>query len=301
MQLADAIILGDWGTTNLRLWLVGADGTILDTVTSKDGAKVTEGFANADIFDKLTRPWRKTNGPSQAILCGMVGRRGGWIEAPYLSTDDWCELPRNLVQAEHDDMAVFVVPGLKTIRSDDVMRGEETQILGLVAGTPDFTGTICMPGTHSKWCDLSKGNVIDFRTELTGELFALLSEGSILRDAIEYGQCEDAFNDGVHEALKAQDAMQQLFSVRANWLLNNTPPELGYSRLSGLMIGAEIARACRKTNLETVEIIGSNTLVDLYAKALGQAGVASTIHSGDMLAIQGLQRIAQEALELIHG
>lgn len=301
MQLADAIILGDWGTTNLRLWLVGPDGTILDTVTSQDGAKGLAGSANADIFDKLTRPWRKTNAPSQAILCGMVGRKGGWIEAPYLSTDNWGALPRNLVQAEHGDMAVFVVPGLKTIRSDDVMRGEETQILGLVADTPDFTGTICMPGTHSKWCDLSNGKITDFRTELTGELFSLLSEGSTLRDAIEFGHCDDAFNDGVREALKEQDAMQRLFSVRANWLLNNTRPEAGYSRLSGLLIGAEIARACRKTDLETVALVGANTLVDLYARALGQAGVAATIHSGNMLVIQGLQRIAQDARDLIHG
>lgn len=301
MQLADAIILGDWGTTNLRLWLVATDGKILDSVTSKDGANLTAGSASADIFDMLTRPWRKTNGPSQAILCGMVGRKGGWIEAPYLSTNDWDALPRNLVRAAHDDMDVFVVPGLKTVRSDDVMRGEETQILGLVSGTPDFTGTICMPGTHSKWCDLANGKVTDFRTELTGELFALLSEGSILRDAIVSGQCQDAFNDGVHEALKEQDAMQRLFSVRANWLLNDTPPEAGYSRLSGLLIGAEIARACRNTELETVEIIGSSNLVELYAQALGQAGVATIIHSGDMLAIQGLQRIAQDARDTIHG
>lgn len=301
MQLADAIILGDWGTTNLRLWLVAADGTILDTVASKDGASVTAGAAAGDIFDKLTDHWRETNPPRRAILCGMVGRKGGWIEAPYLSTDNWGALSRNLVRAAHDDMDVFVVPGLRTVRSDDVMRGEETQILGLVSDTPDFTGTICMPGTHSKWCDLSDGQITGFRTELTGEMFALLSERSVLRDAIGAGHCEDAFDGGVQEGLNEPDAMQRLFSVRANWLLKNTPLDVGSSRLSGLLIGAEIARARRNRDLGTVAIIGSNSLGALYARALDQAGIVSNTLSGDRLVIHGLQRIAQDAREMING
>lgn len=301
VRLEHATILGDWGTTNLRLWLVGADGGVLDAVTSEDGANVTTEAFGGDVFGRLTHRWCQTTAPSLAILCGMVGRKGGWIETPYLPTDRWSALSANLAQRAYGNMDIFVVPGLRTLESDDVMRGEETQILGFLDGSPDFTGTICLPGTHSKWCQLSCGKIAGFQTEMTGELFELLSKNSVLRDAITEGLCEDAFASGVEEGLNVPDTMRHLFSIRANWLLKNTKPEVGFSRLSGLLIGAEVARATRNKVGEKVAIIGSSSLTKLYEHALDQAGISSTVNSGDDLVIQGLQRIAQETREMIDG
>lgn len=301
MQPEGATILGDWGTTNVRLWLVGADGVVLDSLAAQDVSDVSSGEASKDAFNRIIRHWQRTAAPRRAILCGMIGRKGGWIEAPYLPTNRWNTLPENLAKQSNGDMDIFVVPGLRTLRSDDVMRGEETQILGLMDETPEFTGAVCLPGTHSKWCDLSNGAISDFHTEMTGELFSLLSKSSTLRDAVFAGYFEDAFDQGVEEGLNTSDGMPGLFSIRANWLLKNTEPEVGYSRLSGMLIGAEIARRACGNGIQEVAIIGSDNLAALYERALKHAGITSTMHSGERLVMRGLQKIAREAREMVDG
>ncbi len=301
MQPEGATILGDWGTTNVRLWLVGDDGVILDSLTTQDVENVSSGKTSKEAFDRITQHWRRSAAPRFAILCGMIGRKGGWIEAPYLPTDRWRALAGNLVRKSNGAMDIFVVPGLRTLRSDDVMRGEETQILGFLDETPEFTGAVCLPGTHSKWCELSRGEITGFRTEMTGELFGLLSKRSTLHDAIVAGHNEKAFDCGVEEGLNTSDAMQGLFSIRANWLLKNTEPEVGYSRLSGMLIGAEIARRACASGIQEAAIIGSDSLAALYERALKQAGISSTMYSGERLVVRGLQRIARDAREMVDG
>ncbi|KAJ56485.1 hypothetical protein ACMU_05960 [Actibacterium mucosum KCTC 23349] len=294
-------ILGDWGTSALRLWLVDADGFVLDRLQTTDGAGTLQGDAAGAVFSRVTQPWRAKHSPRIAILCGMVGRRGGWVEAPYLTPDRWSELPQHVAHLRLPDMDVRVVPGLRTRAADDVMRGEETQILGLTRHQPDFDGAICLPGTHTKWCQLAGGQIASFRTEMTGELFALLSRSSVLRDAVGPGFDDAAFDIATAEALNDPRAMGRLFGIRADWLLRDTDPAAGLSRLSGLLIGAEVARAIPDINGQNVALIGTGELTDKYARVLRFAGYDVQIQSGEEMAIAGLTSIANQMFELTDG
>lgn len=296
----DQFIVGDWGSTNLRLWLIDADGGIAEHVSSDDGAITTTGANAQGVFERLTRSWGLPNASQNVFLCGMVGRRGGWIEAPYLSADRVSGLAQNLTRKTIGDTVFYIVPGLRTVQSDDVIRGEETQILGFLSDEPDFSGLVCLPGTHSKWCQISNGSLTGFHTEMTGELFELLSQKSSLREAVNAGQNWTAFDSGVAEGLGDPHAARRLFSIRANWLLRETNPNEAYSRLSGLLIGAEVARATSDQTADTVALVGSSTLTERYKRALDQTGFSTTVHSGDELVVKGLIKIAKESQEIAH-
>lgn len=296
MPFGEHIILGDWGTSHLRLWLLSRDGDVLDSVTSDHGAGRVSGNGAKRIFLDITSNWRHSCAISHAVLCGMVGRKGGWVEAPYLPLEKSADLAQHLVRISADTMQVFIVPGVMSPSRDDVMRGEETQIFGLTQVTPGYSGTVCLPGTHSKWCDLSGGLISRFHTEMTGELFALLSEQSMLKESCDRGYDEAAFDSGVALGLRDAAAFSHLFAFRANWLLNGADRIDGYSKLSGLLIGSEIARVQARTTSPKINLIGTSHLTTCYQRALQRADFDVSVHSGDDLVIRGLTQVAHSLM-----
>ncbi len=165
--MSGALIALDWGTTNVRAALLDTDGIALETRHGESGVGHLDADGFAARFADLTNEWPDL----PAIACGMIGSRQGWREADYLPCPTGvADLAAHLMVVNQ----LHIVPGLK-VDVDvqrDVMRGEETQIAGLLARMPGFNGTIVMPGTHSKWVNVKDGVVTGFRTYMTGDLFA---------------------------------------------------------------------------------------------------------------------------------
>lgn len=275
----------DWGTTHLRAWGMSASGTVLQNAQTDRGmgTLTREGFEGA--LHDLVGDWGCT-GPM--IACGMVGSRHGWVEAPYATTP--CPaLSDGLTRAPSDKMDVRVISGIKQLEPADVMRGEETQIAGFLSLNPKWDGVICLPGTHTKWVHVSANEVISFQTFMTGEIFALLSGQSVLRHSIGDGWDDAAFTSAVDEAMSKPEAMAaRLFNLRANELVNGQCRDGARARLSGLLIGAELAAARPYWLGQSVAVVGAGPLVKIYTAALTAQGVPVTQADGDRATLAGL-------------
>ena len=192
----------DWGTSRLRAWAMSDSGKVQAEAASDRGMA---GLAPADFEPALLDLVRDWLGPApsvQIVACGMVGARQGWIEAAYGTVpcaplDASCAVR---APAQDHRLDVWIIPGLCQPEPPDVMRGEETQIAGVLADDPGFLGWLCLPGTHTKWVRIADGQVVSFRTMMTGEIFALLSEQSVLRHSMGKGWDARAFQDAVIEA-----------------------------------------------------------------------------------------------------
>jgi 2-dehydro-3-deoxygalactonokinase len=268
----------DWGTSRLRAWAMGENGSVLAHAASDEGMAVLERDSYEPVLLRLIGSWLPLGPVTPVIACGMVGARQGWIEAPYIEIPSAAIVSRRMAVAPTRDprIAVHVIPGLCQRSPADVMRGEETQIAGFLEGHPDFAGVICMPGTHSKWVRIRDGVVTGFRTLMTGELFGLLAEHSILRHGIGPGWNSDEFTAALTSACaEPANLVGQLFSIRAEGLLADLDPGAARARLSGLLIGSELAAARAFLEVGDVAVIGASELADLYVSALAAGGHAA--------------------------
>lgn len=266
----------DWGTTHLRAYRIDPAGRVADEASSADGmGRLAPSDYEAALL-RLVEPWLISGRTVPVVACGMVGSRQGWQEAPYRTVPCAPLDPGSLVAVTTADprISVRLVPGLKQAKPADVMRGEETQIAGALALMPGFDGVLCLPGTHSKWVHVSAGEVVSFQTFMTGELFALLSEQSVLRHGMTgEGFDEEAFDTGLADALaKPQQIAARLFALRAETLIADLGPASARARLSGLLIGIELAAARPYWLGQKVALIGAERLSATYARALDQEG-----------------------------
>lgn len=279
----------DWGTTNLRAWAMNRSGEVLGETHSGAGMSSARetGFETALLAS--ISDWLSPGGTTLILAAGMVGARQGWIEAPY------CEVPCAGIPADQYTQApasdsrldVRILPGLCQSDPADVMRGEETQIFGFLSEDPGFEGAICLPGTHSKWVNVSEGQIFSFQSVMTGELFALLSEASVLQHSITQGWDDSAFLQGVQDGFETPRVLTgMLFEIRAKSLLAKTADGWAAARLSGLLIGAEIAGA--DIAGKSVALIGGDKLSERYATALKFAGFDPTLHDAGAASRKGL-------------
>lgn len=289
-----AWIAVDWGTSNLRAFAMGADGKVLAEASSDEGmGKLTrDGFEPALL--RLIGPWLARRPP--VVACGMVGSRQGWCEAPYRTVPCTPLDSAALVMAPVTDarLKVSIAPGLKQVSPADVMRGEETQIAGALRLMPEYDGVLCLPGTHSKWVHVSVGEVVSFQTFMTGEMFALLSEASVLRHGMQGGGWDDsAFDTAVSDALSRPEKLgARLFSLRAEGLIARLTPQAARGRLSGLLIGTELAAAKPYWLGQRVTLIGAEKLSAAYARALAAQGVAAQRMSATDCTLAGLASLS---------
>jgi 2-dehydro-3-deoxygalactonokinase len=283
----------DWGTTRLRAWAMGRDNAVLAEARSEAGmgGLARDGFEPALL--ELVAPWL-SDAPSPrtlVIACGMVGSRQGWVEAPYAAVP--CPpLSPALARAPVRDprLDVRVIPGLRQDRPADVMRGEETQIAGALAARPEFDGVICLPGSHTKWVHVSAGEIVSFQTCMTGEAFAALSGHTVLRHSIAAeGHDADAFSEAVDEGLSHPARLTaRLFGLRAEALLHGLSPVTARSRLSGLLIGMELAASRPWWLGQPVLLVGAPALSALYVQALARQGVRGETANADAMTLAGL-------------
>lgn len=303
-----AFIAGDWGTSNLRLALCDADGVALETRRGPGAAEARGRFP--EVFDSLTADWRSAHAGVPAVLCGMVGSTLGWREVPYLPCPgDLFELPDACTEVRG---GVHIVPGLRCtnpLGAPDVMRGEETQLLGArhPAGAlrEEARGLVCMPGTHTKWVSLHDGDVQEFMTVPAGELFALLCDHSVLvreRSAPVVHRAPD-FERGLAEAARHPEipVLHKIFQARSLRLDGQLSQEGAVSWMSGLLIGTDVAGAMklfdRREPGEPVFVVGASSLVDAYTTALAKLGVAVTAVDGEQAAFAGLAFVYRHRFE----
>ena len=299
---SNGLIVLDWGTTNVRLALLDSNGTVLEERRGESGVGSFSQQQFEAHFDKLTADW-----PSlPAIAAGMVGSRQGWQEAPYLtcpaSTND---LAQGLRRFTHRNQEILIVPGLALNNGSrfDVMRGEESQIAGFLTQAPHFSGALLMPGTHSKWVQIENGQIVNFQTYMTGEVFEAISKHTILRHSLAGGERESAsdtphFDKKVRElAAKPKSAEGALFGLRARHLLQASESEQLHQELSAILIMGELT-AGQSDGFqlgEEVTLIGSGGLTNLYKTALGALGKSAKCVRGTGLVWPALFDIARKS------
>ncbi|MDD9740296.1 2-dehydro-3-deoxygalactonokinase [Marinovum sp. SP66] len=297
-EIADWIAV-DWGTSNLRAWLMGKDG-VIGMVTSDKGMGALERDGFEPELLRLVGDCLPERGTVPVIACGMVGARQGWHEAPYVTTP--CAAPGvgQAVTPEVRDprLKVRILPGVSQASPADVMRGEETQIAGFLAAHPEFDGVLCLPGTHTKWVHISAREIVSFRTFMTGEIFALLSGQSVLRHSVAGdGWDQAAFDEAVTDAMSApQKFTARLFSLRAGSLLDGTEAATSRARLSGLLMGLEIAGAKEYWLGREIVLIGAPKLNALYKAALAPQGASVSETDGAEIVLAGLRAAYEESM-----
>ncbi|KQI67763.1 2-keto-3-deoxy-galactonokinase [Loktanella sp. 3ANDIMAR09] len=284
MTISPVWIAVDWGTSNLRVWAMSDSGSVLAEATSDEGMGTLDQAGFGPALDRLCADWD----PAPVIACGMVGSRQGWAEAPYTAVP-CMPLSAGFATTQSSRLRVNIIPGLKQASPADVMRGEETQIAGFLAQNPRWDGVICLPGTHTKWVHISADEVVSFQTCMTGDMFAALTGHTVLRHSCGDGWDDDGFATGLDDGLSRPERLAaRMFTLRAEGLLNGLPQAQARARLSGLLIGAELAATKPYWLGQQVAVIGAGALSHLYVTALSTQGVAATQVNAERATLTGL-------------
>jgi 2-dehydro-3-deoxygalactonokinase len=291
-----AWLAADWGTTRLRLWAMAAGGDVLESRTAEAGmGRLDSPAAFTEAFVEATEGWLSGARTLPVVVCGMAGAREGWQEAPYapLATP-LVELPALAVRvaAAPATADVRILPGLRQDAPPDVIRGEETKLLGLVAHEPDLDAAVLLPGTHDKWVLVKDGQVRRFATTLTGETFAALSRHTVLRHTLAGdGWDEAAFTAAVDEARREPAGLlRRAFGLRASALLEGLEPAIARARLSGWLVGMEIGDVLELMGRpERVRIVGAPDQRQRYTNALARFGVETGPADAEALTLEGLR------------
>ena len=286
----------DWGTTNRRAYRVPVVGGAHDA-EFEDGKGIT-GVAKGG-FPEAVAEIRERLGDYPLLMAGMVGSNRGWVEAPYVA----CPAGADAVAAglvELADERAAIVPGLSFSDEHraDVMRGEEVQLFGAVAaGLIEADGTVCHPGTHNKWAELRGGTVTAFRTVMTGEMFNLLKEQSILSQWLGGDvTAGPAFRRGVRRGMDGAALTAELFSVRAGVLLGKLAAEDAADFTSGLLIGADVATGLGSSEpVGELVVMGRPELTRLYVAALAEAGREAREVDGEQAFLAGIAAIVERS------
>ncbi|WP_449546012.1 2-dehydro-3-deoxygalactonokinase [Lelliottia amnigena] len=279
----------DWGSTNLRAWLY-QDDRCLESRQSEAGVTRLNGKSPEAVLAEVTSGWRDSTTP--VVMAGMVGSNVGWKVAPYLPVPAHFSAIGEQLTSVGDKM--WIVPGLCVSRDDNhnVMRGEETQLLGARALSP--SSVYVMPGTHCKWVLADGEQIHDFRTVMTGELHHLLLNHSLVGAGLpEQINAPDAFTAGLERGLASPAVLPQLFEVRASHVLGNLPREEVSEFLSGLLIGAEVASMRDFIAREqAITIVAGSSLTSRYQQAFSAIGRKVATVAGDTAFQAGIRSIA---------
>ena len=299
-------IAADWGTSHLRLFLCDAEGVAHDSNSGPGAAEVSGRFS--DVFASLTAQWRERHGALPAVLCGMVGSSIGWVQAPYVPCP---ARPEQIVEActALEGGRIQIVPGLSChnrFNAPDLLRGEETQILGalrLEDRLRQGRWVLCLPGTHTKWVVVEDGLVREFFTAPAGELFALLRDRSVLvrkPHGVDDQFDADTFKKGLVNFNDFPDAqvLHRLFECRSRQLSGEFEAHAASSYLSGLLIASDVHGALRVLSSpatpRTVFVIGSAQLTQLYATACAFSNYDTHQVDGVAASLAGLTQVYRQ-------
>jgi 2-dehydro-3-deoxygalactonokinase len=257
----------DWGTTSFRAYRLDSKGAILDARAAAKGILAVPAGKFPEVLQEQIGDWQDE---TPVVMSGMVGSRQGWIEAPYVpcpaGLDDIARAMREVRKG------IWIAPGVSCADAQgvpDVMRGEETQVLGA-----EREGLICLPGTHSKWVEVKRGRIERFSTHVTGELYAVLKQHSILGRMIAEGAPDaGAFREGIERSGQPGGLLHHLFGVRTRGLMGELGVAASASYLSGLLIGHEL----RSLSVRKMYLLGAAELTQTYARAAEALGIETEV------------------------
>ena len=294
----DKWIAIDWGTSFFRAYLIEND-QVSDSIHTKDGMKFLEKASFEKTLIKLIEPWLENNYKIEVLASGMVGSKQGWVEAPYQSTP--CNLHNvNFISPSVKDkrFSLKIFSGISQNNKPDVMRGEETQIAGFLYDNPNFNGSICLPGTHSKWVQIENGHIINFKTFMTGELFEIISKNSVLIHSVTSNKIKkNELIMAVDEIFKKPEIFgNALFQLRADDLINSRGSEIYKSKLSGYLLGLELLGSLEFWEKKDIVLIGNADLIELYEYILqSKVNSIKNFLSKDMV-LKGLKNFKNKLL-----
>jgi 2-dehydro-3-deoxygalactonokinase len=275
-----AYVAVDWGTSSFRLWLVDRAGDVLGERRSHEGMMAAGKLG----FPTVLQSHLEAVGAAHelpVVVCGMAGARQGWVEAGYVDTPaPLASILKHAVVVPGQDRDIRILPGIaqRDRKAPDVMRGEETQLLGALGVDAVGDAVVCMPGTHSKWVRANGGTVERFATFMTGELFDVVSRDTILSHAVsgaDEAEDIDAFRSAVVAAFEAPAfAANLLFQVRSGQLLYGGAPASAREKISGTLIGLELAAGLAAGAPGTgIKLVASGRLQMLYQLAFDTVSV----------------------------
>ena len=287
--MTDNFVAVDWGSTHRRIFHVAADGSVIRRSADDRGLR-----AISDFPAEIAR-LRGETGALPLLLAGTVGSNRGWVEVPYVAAPARLGDVAAGVQRVAD--GVFIVPGVNVADPlrPDIMRGEEVQLLGALALGLIGEGLVCLPGTPSKGVVVDDGAIDSFRTVMTGDIFAALQSASVLSDLlVDAPACDAVFAAGVDHGLEANDLTAELFTTRARVLTAGLSRADAASRISGLLIGADVRTGLGHRRADVVPLIGSPRLCEFFALALQRAGREAVVIDGDAAFVAGAAAIMKE-------
>jgi len=272
----------DWGTSSFRAYRLDAQGSILESRASNQGILNVAPGQFPRILEEQISGWEE----APIVMSGMVGSRQGWAEAPYVPCPaGFDEIAASLLEVRWGGRSAWIVPGLSCRDAagvPDVMRGEEAQILGC-----GVEGTVCLPGTHSKWVEVKNGRIERFCTFMTGEVYAVLKQHSILGRMMQDGPPDaGAFADGVRRSGEAGGLLHHLFGARTRGLMGELGAAALASYLSGIVIGHEL----RTFEGKSFNLLGAPELAALYQQAAAALGIETRTLDADS-AVRSLHRL----------
>ena len=334
------LIAVDWGSSNFRAYLCTASGEVQSKIFFPNGIFKLKKDKLAQFLQRSLKEWLVNYPKIPIILCGMVGSRSGMVETSYLPCPlDSDQLATSLVKVDSAmQRDIYIVPGI-TINSGpnntfDVMRGEETQLVGVnlalqqntkskskfeaeteteaennfseknstaTANAATFGRVVCMPGTHCKWAHLEGTKVHDFRTYMTGEIFAMILKSPSIASQIAVVGYQsktvwETFSRGIAAAKENNGALTDLFNIRAQLLLQSLQPAEVRDYLSGLLIAHEIMQAKRYIDLDLpIVLVAGGMLADRYQAGFAKFGLQVQIYTGEEVTPRGLFYLAQQA------
>ena len=298
MDIKAKWIAADWGTTHMRAWAIGDTDNVLAYRESNEGMKDLQQNEFEPVLLRLIENWLDDNKVTNVMACGMVGAKQGWVETPYLKVPcvpiDNSQL--TIASTKNTHIKVYLVPGVMQHQPADIMRGEETQIAGFINENPNFNGVVCLPGTHAKWVRVKDGKITNFKTFMTGELFGVISNHTLIRHSISIkGWNHASFEIGVHEGFKNPGSIaSNLFSLRSESIVNDSDRYEARSRLSGLLLGLELNGAQSYWKNNNVTLIGSELLSNIYYQGIEILGGQSNLFSLETATLSGLSSAYKE-------
>ncbi len=289
----------DWGTSFFRAYLI-EDELVSDKIETSDGMKFIQQNDFEKKFISLIEKWLIKGQVVEVLASGMLGARQGWMEAPYEKTP--CNLNNiNYVSplVNDDRFSLKIFSGVSQINPPDVMRGEETQVAGFFYQNLNFNGSVCLPGTHSKWIKVKNGLIEHFKTYMSGELFEVIKKNTVLTHSLMSEKIDKKeFLNSANKIFQNPEYLTSaLFQIRADDLINSRGPEIYNSRLSGYLLGIELLGAREYWEKRDIALIGGEKVMELYASLLEDKVLTLKKFSAEDMVLEGLKSFRKNLIK----
>lgn len=289
----------DWGTSFFRAYLI-EDELVSDKIETSDGMKFIQQNDFEKKFISLIEKWLIKGQVVEVLASGMLGARQGWMEAPYEKTP--CNLNNiNYVSplVNDDRFSLKIFSGVSQINPPDVMRGEETQVAGFFNQNLNFNGSVCLPGTHSKWIKVKNGLIEHFKTYMSGELFEVIKNNTVLTHSLMSEKIDKKeFLNSANKIFQNPEYLTSaLFQIRADDLINSRGPEIYNSRLSGYLLGIELLGAREYWEKKDIALIGGEKVMELYASLLEDKVLTLKKFSAEDMVLEGLKSFSKNLIK----